>query len=620
MPTLIIGSRGSRLALWQANWIKAELERLHPAITVAIEIIKTTGDKLAEASLVQISGKGVFTKEIEEALLDHRIDVAVHSLKDLPTTLPEGLHLCAITEREDARDALVVGPHLQGRVNSIGQLPAGARVGTSSVRRAAQLRHLRPDLQLLELRGNVETRLRKLDQGACDAIILASAGLLRLGFGERITERIDPELLLPAAGQGALGLETRIEDERTNFLLEALNHWPTRNATEAERAVLRGLGGGCAVPLAAYGYIEGEGQNGQLVLKALVADAAGNQIVRDQVTGPQYRGDELGWLLARRLLAAGAHQLLAKTRAPQSSASPAPLTPAELERERAVASVQKFTLEEEENAAPLSTAPPLPLSGRRVIVTRASKQAGELIRLLEISGAEVIACPTIEIREPESWAALDDAIANLKRYDWIVFTSSNGVDFFLRRMDELGRGRAELIPYRVCAVGRKTAERLSREGIHVDLTPARFTAESLVEAFIKRYGVGQRLRGTRMLLPASSMTRNVIRPALDKFGVQVDVVTAYQTVIPATSSEELIKLISQARADYIIFTSPSTVTNLATLLETDSLESYLAGTRVACIGPVTAEAARLQGLKVHLLPEEHTAQAIVKLLIKDSAL
>jgi hydroxymethylbilane synthase len=621
MPTLIIGSRGSKLALWQANWVKAELERLYPAITVAIEIIKTTGDKLAEASLVKIGGKGVFTKEIEEALLDHRIDVAVHSLKDLPTRLPEGLHLCAITEREDARDALVVGPHLQGRVNSISQLPAGARVGTSSLRRAAQLRHLRPDLQLLELRGNVETRLRKLDQGAYDAIILASAGLLRLGFGERITERIDPELLLPAPGQGALGLETRIEDERTNFLLEVLNHWPTRNATEAERAVLCGLGGGCAVPLAAYGYVEGDEQSGQLVLKALIADAAGDQIIRDQVTGPQYKGDELGWLLARRLLAAGAHQLLARTGAPQSSASPAPVTPlpAELESERAVAFGQKFTSGEGEGVEPLSATPALPLSGRRVIVTRASKQAGELIRLLEISGAEVIACPTIEIREPESWAALDDAIANLKRYDWIVFTSSNGVDFFLRRMDELGRGRAELIPYRVCAVGRKTAERLSREGIHVDLTPARFTAESVVEAFIKRYGVGQRLRGTRMLLPASSRTRDVIRPALDKFGIQVDVVTAYQTVIPATSSEDVIKLISQARADYIIFTSPSTVANLATLLETDNLESYLAGTRVACIGPVTAEAARVQGLKVHLQPEEHTAQAIVKLLIKDNA-
>src|SRR5262249_52545607 len=211
MPNLIIGSRGSKLALWQTNWVKRQLEQFYPGIGIEIEIIKTTGDKLTEASLVKIGGKGVFTKEIEEALLDCKVDLAVHSLKDLPTTLPDGLHMAAITQREDVRDALIVRESLRDKVKTIKDLPHGARVGTSSLRRAAQLKHQRPDLKTIELRGNVETRLRKVDEGDYDAIILASAGLIRLGFGDRITAKLEPEEMLPAVGQGALGIEARLD-------------------------------------------------------------------------------------------------------------------------------------------------------------------------------------------------------------------------------------------------------------------------------------------------------------------------------------------------------------------------------------------------------------------------
>ena len=616
MPNLIIGSRGSKLALWQANWVKAALEDLHAGLTVEIEIIKTTGDKLTEASLVKIGGKGVFTKEIEEALLDRRVDLAVHSLKDLPTVLPDGLHLAAVTEREDVRDALVVNPRLGPDVNSVSKLPAGASIGTSSLRRASQLRHWRPDLQILELRGNVETRLRKLDEDHYDAIILASAGLIRLGFGDRITERVAPDVLLPAVGQGALGLEARVDDDRTNFLLEGLNHWPTRNAVEAERALLRGLGGGCAVPIAAFGRLAGDGPDELLVLEALVADGEGRQIIRDQVTGSQYKSAELGGLLARRLIALGAYDLLPKVGEMETSTVEHP-PEAQAEVQAAAPTVKDETATLRV-PTPEAKAAALPLAGRRIIVTRASRQAGELTRELESHGAEVLPCPTIEIREPVSWEGLDRALANLGQYEWLVFTSVNGVDFFLRRLDELGRGRAELTPIKICAVGKKTAERLKSEGLRVDLTPARFTAESLVEAFLKRYGVGQRLRGTRMLLPASRTTRDVIRPALDKVGVQVDVVEAYQTVLPSAKSEEVIRLLGGEQADYIVFTSPSTVANLALLLETDSLASHLTHTRIACIGPVTAEAARLHGLMVQIQPEEHTAEAMVRALIEDA--
>lgn len=681
MPNLIIGSRGSKLALWQANWVKSELERLHDGLTVEIEIIKTTGDKLTEASLVRMPGKGVFTKEIEDALLARRVDLAVHSLKDLPTTLPDGLHLAAITKREDPRDALIVNRRLAARVTSLATLPVQPRIGTSSPRRAAQIRLLRPDAEIFELRGNVETRLRKLDEGEYDAIILAAAGLNRLGFSARITQFIPVNQLLPAVGQGALGIETCIEDERTNYLLEGLNHWPTRNAVEAERALLKGLGGGCAVPIAAFGQVEGNAENAPLQLEALVCNVAGTKIVRHAVTGTQYKCEELGSLLARHLIAAGARELLQETEEAQSSeknsletedltspvgqpkpesktASPPASSSFADERMEAENNVTVAVLEEpvapksspearfelspeplpapvveaESKPAPISRraasptpapiplameAPAQPLAGKRILVTRARHQADSLGHALKTHGAEVISCPTIEIRPPESWKALDEAINNLRAYHWLVFTSSNGVTFFLRRFDETGHGRAELAALKICAVGKKTADKLKEERLQIDLTPDKFTAETLVSAFIRKYGVGQRVRGTRMLLPAAKATRDVIRPSLTKLGVKVDVVEAYQNVLPDISNEEVGSLVNQAHIDYVIFTSPSTVNNLAVLLDSDQLGAQLPKTRVACIGPVTAKAAEQCGLTVHLQPEEHTVPAIVDLIIQD---
>jgi len=609
MPNLIIGSRGSKLALWQSNWIKQELERLHPGLAVEIEIIKTTGDKMQEASLAGLAGagKGVFTKEIEEALLNRSIDLAVHSLKDLPTTLPAGLHIAAITQRADVRDALICSAALHGTVKAIRDLPNGARVGTSSLRRRAQLLHQRPDLQVLELRGNVDTRLRKLDEGQYDAIILASAGLIRLGFADRISARIDPAEMMTAVGQGALGIESRVDDQRTNLLLEALNHWPTRFAAEAERAVLRELGGGCAVPIAALGIVSSEGGKERLRLEALVADVAGSDVIRLQAEGSAHHAEELGAQLAELLIQAGAWDLLEGKATKEK-----PSHRRDAENAEAAQSNQK------EIVSKVVVDPVLPLAGRKVIVTRSPKQSGEMVRFLEKLGAEVIACPTIEIKSPTSWEQLDTALAKLSWFDWLAFTSANGVEYFLQRLDETGHGRAELMAHKVCAVGRKTAERLMRENISVDVMPERFTAEALVEDFIKRFGVGQRLRGSKMLLPASKTTRDVIRPAMEKIGVYVEVVEAYQTVLPASSGREVMNLIRDAAADYILFTSPSTIANLAVILETDHLTPHLMNCCVACIGPVTAEAAHLHGLDVHIQPKEHTVEAIVRALAADS--
>ncbi|MEW5974861.1 MAG: hydroxymethylbilane synthase [Acidobacteriota bacterium] len=301
-PPLVIGSRGSKLALYQSNWVKSELEKQHPGLQVEIRIIKTSGDLFTEAPLSKIGGKGLFTKEIEEALIRTDIDLAVHSLKDLPTVLPEGLCLGAVSRREDVRDALI-----SNRYQTLEALPAKARVGTSSLRRQSQLLHLRGDLQIENLRGNLDTRLRKLDQGEYDAILLACAGLVRLGLGGRITERVPVERICPAVGQGALGLECRSDDTLTRKRLESLNHLETRQAVDAERSFLRRLGGGCQVPIAAHAAV----QNSCLRMSGVVASTDGRRLFRDEAESPTSDPEELGVVLAEKLLSAGADEVIA---------------------------------------------------------------------------------------------------------------------------------------------------------------------------------------------------------------------------------------------------------------------------------------------------------------------
>src|SRR5271169_4108819 len=261
-----IGSRGSQLALWQAHWIQARLEQLGEECR--IEIIRTTGDKITDVALSQVGSKGLFTKEIEEALLAGSIDLAVHSLKDMPTELPDGLTLAAIPEREDPRDALI------GR--ALEDLPQGARVGTGSLRRSAQLRARRPDLQIEDIRGNVDTRLRKLDEGRYDAIVLASAGLRRLGLEHRITELFNPGIMCPAVGQGALAVETRDDNGPAFHIAQRLDHAESRTRVTAERAVLAALGGGCQAPMGSHAYVDGE----TLIIIAVVVSPDGAQVVR----------------------------------------------------------------------------------------------------------------------------------------------------------------------------------------------------------------------------------------------------------------------------------------------------------------------------------------------------
>lgn len=308
--SFIIGSRGSQLALRQAKQIQARLQSLSPPAEVSIEIIKTTGDRLKSAPLSVIGGQGVFTKELEEALLDGRIDIAVHSLKDLPTTLPVGLNIAAITKREDARDALVLPANFSQNVSSLQPSLASLReeaiVGTSSPRRTSQLKRLYPRFEIKELRGNVDTRLGKLDRGEYDAIILAAAGLRRLNLAERISAYVSIEEMLPAVGQGALGVETREDDEQANDLVKNLDDAQTRLACTAERAFLRTLGGGCQLPIAAHAIVAAH----RLRLHGMIATTDGALLLRDSIEGEANDAQTLGERLAEQLIKRGAVKLL----------------------------------------------------------------------------------------------------------------------------------------------------------------------------------------------------------------------------------------------------------------------------------------------------------------------
>lgn len=300
---VVIGTRGSQLALWQAHWAQAELKRHHAGLDVDIEIIKTQGDRLAEVPLSEMGGKEVWTKEIETALLEKRIDLAVHSLKDLPTQLPKGLVLGAVSAREDVRDAFV------GRNGLVfDTLPQGARIGTSSLRRQAQLLFKRPDLKIEPIRGNVDTRLRKLETEGLDAIILAAAGLKRLGLDGHVTEYLDPAYSLPAPGQAALGIEIRDGDAKTAHLIAVLNDESARRAVTAERSMLAALGGGCRVPIGGLA-IE---VSGGLHLTGVVAMPDGRCLLRESLTGDWADAEDLGLRVAEKLREKGAGEILDK--------------------------------------------------------------------------------------------------------------------------------------------------------------------------------------------------------------------------------------------------------------------------------------------------------------------
>jgi hydroxymethylbilane synthase len=299
--TITIGTRGSQLALWQANWIRDALAQFDPDLKFHTFKIKTRGDKILDVPLAKVGGKGLFVKEIEEAILDGRVDLAVHSMKDMPAEIPEGLCIGAVPKREAPQDVLIAK-----NAGSFAELPKGAVIGTSSLRRGAQIRHARPDIQIRPLRGNLDTRLRKLETENLDAVVLAAAGIRRLGLERRITEVLDERIMLPAVGQGALCVEVRSADARTLERVSRLDDLKTRITVSGERAFLARLEGGCQVPIAAHGRLD----DGRLSLTGLVSDVEGTRLIKETAEGPADSAESLGRELAETLLARGARQIL----------------------------------------------------------------------------------------------------------------------------------------------------------------------------------------------------------------------------------------------------------------------------------------------------------------------
>ncbi len=307
-PTIIIGTRGSELALWQSRWVERELMLRHPSMQIDTVIIKTTGDKILDAPLSKIGDKGLFTKEIERALLEKSIDLAVHSLKDVPTQIEAGCVIAAICEREDVRDVFI--SHPEKHYARLSDVPEGGSIATSSLRRRSQLLHLRPDLTIVDIRGNLRTRFEKLSESAWDGMLLAKAGVTRLGREASISEVLEPDMILPAVGQGALAIETRGDDEFVRSIVHELDHAPTHQAAAGERALLRRLEGGCQIPIGTYSRIEG----GRFTLDAMIGSLDGARIFKDSLEGDADDAEAVGIALAERLLHMGGGAVLEEIR------------------------------------------------------------------------------------------------------------------------------------------------------------------------------------------------------------------------------------------------------------------------------------------------------------------
>ena len=555
--TLILGTRTSTLARWQTDRVISLLQAVWPGLVCEIRPFQTQGDKILDKPLPQIGGKGLFTAELEAALLAGEIDIAVHSLKDLPTDNPPGLTIGAITDRADARDGLVARDRL-----TLTTLPPGALVGTSSVRRQAQLLTRRPDLRVASIRGNVETRLRKvLQDHLYDATILAAAGLERLGLTDHVTEWFEPGTMLPAPGQGALAIQCRSDDQATLTLLAAIEDEAVRTAVTAERTFLNVLESGCSAPVGAFATVTGSA----IQLNALVAAPSGQQLI--QVQGQGTDPHQLGQQLAQEAKQQGADQILAR----------------------------------------LQTG--LPLRGKRIVVTRPLHQARDFHHMLIDLGAQSLLMPAIRIEPVADMAPLHEALHNLADYNWLIFTSVNGVEIFWQELANLGYRADHLQGIQVAAVGDKTAVALQDQAITPDFVPDVFVGEAIAA------GLGE-VSGQRVLLPLAALARDTLPDLLMAQGAQVTRLDIYETLPARLTLMDLAPLADGV--DVITFTSSSTVESLITAVsdvENGRFLPYLHTALIACIGPKTAVTARDLGLTVNLIAEEHTIEGLTEAML-----
>lgn len=559
MTLVRLGTRTSRLALWQTNHVVAQLQSHWPELQCQLIHHETQGDKRLDRPLPEIGGKGLFTAELEEALRQREIDLAVHSLKDLPVEVPQDLQIGAILSREDTRDVLVARENW-----TLATLPQGAIVGTSSLRRQAQLLAVRPDLTVRSIRGNVDTRLRKVMSGEYHAAVMAGAGLSRLGLTAQITEWLEPETMLCAPGQGALAVQCRANDEAVLTLLSAIHDAGAEATTIAERHLLYSLGGGCSAPIGAWATIDQE----VITLQARVASVDGLQVFNITTTAndPIVAAEEAASLLIGQGM-------------------------------RAVLS---------ESAKPTQ----LPLQGKRIVVTRprgSGEQGGDLEAALQAQGATTFSIPTIQLVPSENKELFRQTFASLPSYDWAIFTSPNAVEFFWQAVGEWGELSESLSNVRVAAVGPVTADALQKHGIQVDAMPAEFRGAEILAT------LGD-VASKRILLPRSAKGADELPDSLRKSGATVNDLALYNPMpLPIDSTAQAVLA---EGVDVITFASGSAVSSFVqSLANQPQFADFWSKVIVACIGPTTADVASTQGIPVHVVAQEHTAKGLVSAIV-----
>lgn len=545
---LIIGTRGSELAMWQSNFVRAKLEVIFPDLILELKIIQTTGDKMLGVALAKIGDKGLFTRQIETALLDGEIDIAVHSLKDLQTVQPEGLTIGAVLEREVSNDVLI-----SKKYNSIDDLPHGANVATGSLRRRSQLLNYRPDLQIFDIRGNVPTRLEKFANSDLDAMILAYAGLHRLGLDEYIKQVIPFEIMLPAVGQGAVAVEIRDGDTETLEFVEKLGHKETHICVTAERSFLRTLEGGCQVPIGAAARLE----IGMIHLEGIVGNLEGTVNLRESLSGPEEEAESLGMRLGLVLIEKGADELLADTR----------------------------TLADAEKIPNLSKMP----------VVLVIRQADDFSSALGQSGIEVVNLPLIHTEPVEDLSELDEKLSELNQYDGIFLTSPVAAGIFLEHINE-----PEKFGGKVYVLGERTKNIFDEKNFEVVFSKDANTAEEFINSF-----EAEQFTGKNFLFIRGDKSMRTI-PWLLRTSAVVDEVVVYRTVENPLSGETIRTIeakIDGGNIDWLCFFSPSAIDAFVDRFSSERAKNL----NTAVIGETTANRARETGMNLQLISKKANA-------------
>ncbi len=536
--TIRIGTRGSQLALYQANVVKEELESKYPEYHFQIVVIKTKGDKILDVPLSKIGDKGLFTKELEVAMFDNEIDMAVHSLKDLPTRFPEGVELGAVLKRGEVRDAMI-----STSKKTLKDLTAEDVIATSSLRRKAQLLRINKNFKIVEIRGNVNTRIRKMEEGFCTVMVMAGAGLQRLGMDEYISELIGPELMIPACSQGAIAIEIRENDPVIAAIVGAINHQDTLIATDAERAFLRTLEGGCQIPVGSYSRIN----NGTFELTGFISSINGEEFLAEKIEGTVDKAVELAVQLAESLLGKGGREILKEIR-----------------------------LED-----PLAIKKVLPLADKVFISTRPPETGDTLPDLLTAEGATVLSLPMIEIKPSVLKQDGKAIIKQLGSYDWLFFTSRNGVVHFFKLLIDLTGGSELPSTLKVAVVGSKTASELEYYGY----SPAYSGRKHGSAEMAAEFQLIHQPKNRKILLSLGDLADDTLKSQFEADN-QVDRIDVYETCKPQHVDPMVIKRISDGLYDLILFTSPSTFNHFASLVDI----SLLGQLKIASIGSTTSKA------------------------------